>query len=72
NELNPPLMRANNFFVKKNGIFCPAGGEMLCQVSDRVTRVKLQELRGAHSNGTFHPMEVRFACGSVVLFLSFS
>jgi hypothetical protein len=24
------------FFVKKNGIFRPAGGEMLCRVSDRV------------------------------------
>ncbi len=26
------------FFVNKKKIFRPAGGEMLCQVSDRVTR----------------------------------
>jgi hypothetical protein len=27
-----------NIFVKKHGIFRPAGGDMLCQVSDRVSR----------------------------------
>jgi hypothetical protein len=32
----------------------------------------IRDLRGAYPNGTFHPMKARFACGSMVHFLSFS
>ncbi len=45
---------------------------MSFRVSNRVTRVRSQELRGYYANWTFHPMEPRFACGSMVLALSFS
>jgi hypothetical protein len=37
-----------NFFVKKNGIFRPAGGEMLCRVSERVTCVNNRSVRYQH------------------------
>jgi len=34
----------------------------------RTQASKLQDLRGGHSNGTFHLMEAGFACGSMVRF----
>jgi len=43
--------------VNKHGIFRPAGGEHAFCVSNRVTRITYQELRGACSNRAFHPME---------------
>jgi|GEM_PF-4730101 len=33
---------------------------------------KQHDVRGEHPNGTFDQMEAGFACGSMVLFLSFS
>jgi hypothetical protein len=34
--------------------------------------MKEQELRSCHATRTFHPMEARFACGSMERFVSFS
>ncbi len=41
---------------------------MLCRISDRVSRVSLQDVRGGSSNRAFHPVNGRIACGSMVLF----
>jgi len=58
-------------FREKGGLFRPAGGEISFRVRDRVTPVILQKLRSEHTNRAFHQMDVRFACGSMVLFRSF-
>jgi hypothetical protein len=44
---------------------------MFFRVSNRVSPVKLQDLRGARSTRTLAPMKVSLACGSMVLFSRF-
>jgi len=40
-------------FVKKKGIFRPAGGDMLCQVSNHITRVNDTSYAVVHQTGRF-------------------
>gem|GEM_PF-3169844 len=53
--------------MQKNVLFRPTGGEITCQVNDRVTPVMLHALCGRSSNQAFHPLNGRVACGSMVL-----
>jgi hypothetical protein len=54
------------FFVKKDGFFRPVGGEISCRVNDRVSRVTNTTYAVGSSNRTFHPVNGRIACGSMV------